>query len=486
MPLFPALLLTALPLVLLILLIRALSFGERIESPIGPASAPVDRAAAAERLAEILRYPTLSWPEPERFDREAFLGLQDALKRAFPRVHASLSRESVGDLSLLYCWPGSDPALLPVLLMAHQDVVPVAPGTEGDWTHPPFGGEISGGYIWGRGALDVKSALTGILEAVETLLGEGFRPVRTVYFAFGHDEEVGGRRGNARIAALLTERGIRLEYVLDEGGQIAEGIVPGLEGAAAFVGIAEKGFVNIDLIVRGSAGHSSMPPQEPAAAVLGRALARLADSPFPVRLDFTARMFSHLGRRLSFGRRFLFSNLWLFAPVVSRLLSQTPKMNASLRTTVAPTLLKGGIKENVLPAEVSATLNVRIIPGDSISGAVEGIRQRIGDSRVQVVPRPGGSEPSAVSSVDSTAWKTVRDTILEVAGDVSVAPFLVVGATDSRYFAPLSQNVFRFLCNRLGPEDLKRIHGTDERISVDNYAEAVTFYYRLLVNTNKL
>lgn len=483
----PFLLLTLAVLVFFAFLVaRTLRFGGHREALPSPVRVPVDAEGAAGRLAEALRFPTLSWHEPERFDREAFHALHATLERSFPRVHAALSREKVGDFSLLYSWTGSEPTLPPVLLMAHQDVVPVAPGTERDWTYPPFAGKIAGGFVWGRGALDVKSALTGILEAVEMLLSVGFRPRRTVYLAFGHDEEVGGREGNARIAALLKERGVRLEYVLDEGGQIADGIVPGLRGPAAFVGIAEKGFLNVELIARGEAGHSSMPPREPAAALLGRALARLADAPFPVRLDFTARMFAHLGNRLSFGRRLLFANLRLFAPLAAHILSRAPKMNASLRTTVAPTLLRGGIKENVLPAEVSANLNLRIIPGETVAGTIEGLRRRISDDRLAIVPRPGGTEPSPVSTVGSPAWTMLRRTILEVAGDVSVAPFLVVGATDSRYYAPLSDNVFRFLFNRLGPDDLKRIHGTDERIGVDNYAEAVAFYHRLLVNTNDL
>lgn len=479
----PAVLAAILLLLLAAVLFRALRFGPPPEERPAPVKVPVDAEGAARRLAEALRRPTVSWQEPERFDREAFRAMQSVLEESFPRVHAALSLERVGELSLLYTWRGTEPALRPVLLMAHQDVVPVAPGTEGDWRHPPFGGEIADGFVWGRGALDVKSALMGILEAVEMLLGENFRPRRTVYLAFGHDEEVGGREGNARTAALLRGRGVRLEYVLDEGGQIAEGIVPGLRGPVALVGVAEKGFASIDLTARGEAGHSSMPPREPAAVLLGRALVRLCESPFPPRLDFTARMFAHLGRRLAFGRRLLFANLGLFAPLAARLLSRAPKMNAALRTTVAPTLLRGGIKENVLPAEVSATVNVRIMPGESVAGALEGVRRRVADGRIALTLRPGATEPSPVSAVGSPAWKLLRRTILEVAGDVAVAPYLVVGATDSRYYAGLSENVFRFLFNRLGPEDLKRIHGTDERIAVANYAEAVAFYYRLLVNT---
>jgi carboxypeptidase PM20D1 len=468
-----------------VLVVRAMRFG--VPPEVFPPSRPppIDAEEAARRLGMALRCPTLSWSDPGQFDREAFADLHRTLEEAFPRVHGQLKREHVGELSLLYTWTGLEPDLRPILLMAHQDVVPIAPGTAGDWTYPPFAGEVADGFIWGRGALDVKSALTGILEAAEALLQDGFQPRRTIYFAFGHDEEVGGYAGNALIAALLRERGVRLEYVLDEGGQIIRGVIPGLRVPVALLGIAEKGFANLTLTARGQGGHAAMPPRQTAAGILSRALLRLEATPLPLRLDFTLGMFDHLGRHLSFWRRLVFANLWLFRPLVVRMLAKEPKMNAGLRTTLAPTMLRGGIKENVLPAEVSAVMNTRILPGDTLAGTLERVRRIIDDARVDIIPA-AGIEPSPVSPIESSGFALLRRTILETAGEVAVAPFLVVGATDSRYYAGLTDQVFRFLFNRMEPSDLKRIHGTDERISVDNYVQAVGFYHRLIVNSEEI
>lgn len=466
-----------------VIALRAARFGGLIE-PVPPAPLPpIDGRAAAVRLGEALRCPTISWPEGEKFDANAFDDLRLVLESNFPRVHAVLTRETVAGLSLLYTWPGSDPQGAPILLMAHQDVVPIAPGTEKDWTHPPFAGEIAHGYIWGRGALDVKSSLTATLEAIEILLADGFRPSRTVYLAFGHDEEVGGS-GNRRIAELLDSSGVRLEFILDEGGTVLAGAVPGLAGAAALIGIAEKGYLNLRLTARGEGGHSSIPPRPSAVGVLARAVCRLERGRFPARLDFAAGMLQHLGPALSWPMRAVFANLWLFSPLASRLLARSPKSDAGIRTTMAPTLMQAGIKENVLPQEAVANINLRLLPGDSVAFAVERVRALIDDRRVQVDLASVHSEASPVSRIDSPAFALLRRTILQTAGatPVTVAPYLVVGATDARHFAGLSPDVYRFGFLRLDGADLKRIHGTDERLSLANYEEMIGFYYRLLVN----
>ncbi len=468
-----------------VLVARAVRYGTSLEKP--PPSAPpqIERDAAAQRLARALRCRTLSDFDPQRVDREPFERLRHVLEESFPLVHQHLKREQVADLSLLYTWPGREPELQPILLMAHQDVVPVEPGTEGDWKHSPFGGEIAEGFVWGRGALDMKSALTGIFEAVELLLKEGFTPRRTIYFALGHDEEVGGFQGNARIAALLAERGERLEFVLDEGGLIVEGVIPGLRRPVALVGTAEKGFVNFILSARGEGGHSAMPPRRTAVGALSRALMRLERSPFPLRIEFVSEMFRHLGRRLPFAMRLFFANLVLFGPAAARMLAKNPKINSNLRTTLAPTMLRGGVKENVLATDVSAVVNVRILPGETIASTVSRMERIIADPAVKITPTPG-TEPSAVSPIETPAFTLLRRTILEVAGEVEVAPYLVVGATDSRYYAHLTNRIYRFMCIPMAPGDIPRLHGTNERISVDDYVRSIAFYHRLIVNSEDL
>jgi carboxypeptidase PM20D1 len=472
-------------LVALLLLVRTLRYGVPVERPLPAPSPAVDLNAAAQRLALLLRCRTLSHIEEESIDPDPFLRLHKVLEESFPLVHQHLNRERVGELSLLYTWSGREPELKPFLLMAHQDVVPVETGTEDDWHYPPFSGEIADGFIWGRGTLDMKSALSGIFEAIELLLKDGFVPRRTIYVALGHDEEVGGFSGNARIAALLAERAERLEYVLDEGGFIVDGVIPGIREPVALVGIAEKGFVNFILTARGEGGHSAMPPGRSAIGSLSQALIRLERYPFPSRIDFIAIMFTHLGRRFPFFLRLILANLWLFGPLVGRLLARNPKINSNLRTTFAPTMLRAGVKENVLATEASAAVNVRILPGDTIASTLDRMNRIIGDQRVKITPTPG-TEPSGVSPLNSPSYALLRRTILEAASDVSVAPYLVVGATDSRHYAGLTNQIYRFICARMESEDIQRLHGTNERISVEDHATVIAFYYRLITNSEAM
>ena len=456
----------------------------------GPATPAVERvprvavsADAAERLAGSIRIPTISYEDPAAFDGEAFRALHAYLETAFPQVHAQLRREIVGTHSLLYTWQGSDPALLPILLMGHLDVVPVEPGTEEAWQEDPFGGRISGGFIWGRGAIDNKSAVVGTLEAVDMLLREGFHPARTVYLVFGHDEEVGGRGGAREIAALLERRGVELEMVLDEGGVIAEGILPDVSAPVALVGIAEKGFVSVELSTRTVGGHSSLPPRQSAVGILSAAIARLERYPMPARFEGpTRQLFERLGPRFPFAQRAVFANLWLTRPLVMRSLEGSPTTNAMVRTTTAATLFQAGTKDNVLPSHARAVVNFRVLPGDSVAGVMEHVRRVIDDGRVEV-RRVGAfsAEPSPVSSSESGSFRTLERTIRSVTGDVMVAPYLVVVVTDSRHFGGSSRNVFRFLPVRLGPGDVERMHGTDERIAIEDYEEAILIYRQLVL-----
>ncbi|MBE0596893.1 MAG: M20/M25/M40 family metallo-hydrolase [Desulfuromonadales bacterium] len=468
-----------------VLLHRAWRLGGPAAELPAPADHPVDAEAAIGRLAALLRVPTISWQESERFDPEAFRQLHRLLAQEFPRVHAALQQETIAGLSLLYSWPGSEPSLAPILLMAHQDVVPVPSETAGEWSHPPFGGEIADGFLWGRGALDFKSALAAILEGAETLLAAGFQPRRTIYLAFGHDEEVGGA-GNRAIAAELAQRGIRLALVLDEGGSVVERIVPGVVGPVALIGIAEKGYLSLELTARGEGGHSSMPPAETAIGTLAQALRRLEERPFPARLDLVGQMFAALGCRLSFPYWLIFANLWLFAPLAVWRLSRMPATNAALRTTVVPTLLYAGVKENLLPQAATATVNLRLMPGETVAQTIDRVKEIIADPRLEIRPGPIRSEASPVADHRSPAFALLARSIRQVDPQSVVAPFLVVGATDSRHYAGLADQVLRFAFLHLGPDDLKRIHGTDERIHIADYRQMVRFFIQLLENLQEL
>ena len=369
--------------------------------------------------------------------------------------------------------------------MGHGDVVPVEPGTEGDWEHPPFAGRIADGYIWGRGAIDNKSGVLAILEAAERLLEEGYRPSRTIYLPFGMDEEVGGHSGAAKISKLLNSRGVELEYVLDEGGCVVSGVLP-IGAAVALVGIAEKGYVSLELSAKGEGGHSSMPPRRTAVGILSSAIARLQDNPFPGGLSGPTReLFAYLGPEMPFVPRMLFANTWLFGPLIERRLAASPSSDAMLRTTTAPTIFEGSIKDNVLPIRARAVVNFRIFPGETSESVAERVRSLIVDSRVRITQF--GSvvlDPSPVSPTDSPGFKILERTIRQVFPDAVVAPYLVVGATDSRYYRGLTENVYRFLPLRLHQDDLSRMHGTNERVSIEGYADGLRFYRQLILNSN--
>ncbi|GAB4284529.1 MAG: M20 family peptidase [Deferrisomatales bacterium] len=448
--------------------------------PAGPEPAvAVAPERGAARLAEALGFPTVSHRDPRRIDEGAFRGLQAWMERAFPRVHEVLEREAFG-LTLLYTWPGRDPALLPVLLMAHQDVVPAA--VEDGWTHPPFEGRVVGGFVWGRGALDMKGSLVGILQAAEALLEGGFAPRRTIVFAFGHDEEVGGA-GNRAAADALRRRGTRLHWVLDEGLAVTEGVIPGLPVPGALIGVAEKGYLSVELVAEAEGGHSSIPPSRTAVGALARALARIEENPLPARLDPPIRaMLEALAPFLPLPLRLASANLWLFGPLVRARLERRPATAAALRTTAAPTVVQGGERDNVLPDRARAVLNLRVHPRDTTEGVLEQLRRTAAPLGVTVQPLPGAprSEPSSLSPMDGPGYRAVAEAIRAVFPGTAVAPGLVLGGTDSRHYADLAGGVYRFAPFRVGPDDLKRIHGVDERVSVANVAEAVRFYASLL------
>jgi carboxypeptidase PM20D1 len=402
-----------------------------------------DRAAALERLSRAIQFRTVSNQDPAQTSLHEFARFRDFLHKAFPLIGKQLAREIVAGYSLLYTWQGENSALKPMLLMAHMDVVPA---NERGWRHAPFSGALADGYVWGRGAMDDKSSLLAILESVEHLLEKGFRPKRTVYLAFGHDEEVGGHRGAAKVAELLRSRGVSLELVVDEGLNILNGIVPGIAAPVALIGIAEKGYLSLRLTAQAHGGHSSIPPPQNAIGILSRALQRLEATPFPSRLGAATRqMFEYLGPEMSWTNRVALANLWLFDPLVQKQLAQSPLTNAAIRTTLAPTLFHAGVAENVLPTQASAVVNLRLLPGDSIAGAIEHVSRAVNDPQIAVTPLPVQMEPSPVSDVDNAAFLMVQQAIRQTAPDALVAPGLVVAATDSRHYAALTQNVFRFL-----------------------------------------
>jgi len=455
-----------------------------------PVSLPagIDAQRAAASLSAAIQLPTLSHqvgaPASQlAASAAAFAGMADWLEQRYPRLAAASQREATGSPSLLLRWPGRERSLPAVLLMAHQDVVPVAPGTEAQWYYPPFSGAIAEGFIWGRGAIDSKGSMVAMLEAAEALLGEGFIPERDVLFAFGHDEEIGGHQGNRRIAEQLLAQGVRLHWVSDEGGFVVRDQVPGVSQDLAVVGIGEKGYVSLLLEAQAQGGHSSQPPPFAQTAIgrLSAALQRVGAAPFARDFDGpTGELLASFTPAQSFGYRLIFANLWLLGPLVERQLAATPAGAAQLQTSISPTLLRAGIKENVLPPSARATLNLRIHPRDSIASVTEHVRRAVNDEQIRIKVMPGGREPSAVTDTQGATYQQFADLIRQSFSHTLVSPNLTVGGTDSRHYEPLTDNVFRFSPLLMARDDLPRMHGTNERISIDALAQASGFYYRLL------
>jgi len=447
----------------------------------------VDLDAVSARLASAIQHPTVSNYDPSLVPTATFDSLHVFLEQSFPRVHAELQQESVNTYSLLYTWQGTDEALDPLVLMAHMDVVPVEPGTEGDWQQSPFEGFVDDEYIWGRGTLDNKNGVMGILEAVEMLIGEGFQTKRTVILAFGHDEEVGGRQGAKLIAKQFEEKRIEPWLLIDEGGIVLEAHSTPVEAPLALIGIAEKGYLSLALTVNAEGGHSSMPNQETAVGILSTALYRLINDPFPARLEgVTGTLFEYLGPEMSLLYRMLFANKWLVGPLLVNQLSADPSSAAVLRTTIAPTMLKGSPKDNVLPSQAQAVVNFRILPGETIESVTERVRSVVDDDRVLIEPANNSEQnPSPVSSIESEGFMILQQTIHELFPEALVAPYLVVGGTDAKHFSHLSSNVYRFSPVVFREGDLARVHGKNERILKEDYGNSIRFYRQVILNATQ-
>ncbi len=468
-----------------LLLVRGALYGPPAaqQAVVLPEAPAIDVDRAAQALAEAIALRTVSIGPDQPREEAAWFALHDWLVERYPLAHDAMQRELIDELTLLYTWTGTDPTLPPMLLMAHQDVVPINMATVKDWTHPPFAGTVADGRIWGRGALDDKGSLVALMEAAETLLAHGQQPQRTVLLLFGHDEEIGGAGVQAAVE-LLRQRGVRPELVLDEGYMVlAEFPLTGRP--TAIIGVAEKGYLTLKLTAPAAGGHSSMPPRESGAVRLARAIVALEDNQMPGSLADApvADMLRGIAADMPFSQRVLIANSWLFGGLIDARLSASPGGNATLRTTTAPTMLEGSIKDNVLPQAASAQVNFRIHPRDSSDSVVEHVRRLVSPFGVEVeVPDVVlRSEPSPISPTDTRAWQTLT-ALARWAGDgAPVAPGLVIGATDARHVTPISDAAYRFLPIIATPAEIAGFHGTDEHLSVANMGRMVEGYARLMM-----
>jgi carboxypeptidase PM20D1 len=438
-------------------------------------------AGIEDKLAAAVRFATVSSWEAGCEDPGTFAAFVSALPGLFPRVHAAFVREVIGDRALLYTWQGGDPSLEPAILCAHYDVVPAEDAAE--WQHGPFSGDLADGYVWGRGTQDIKVTLVCALEAAERLLLRGFQPRRSILFAFGGDEEVGGNRGAALIAKELTRRGTRAAFLLDEGGPVAKGMLAMADRPLALVGIAEKGYIDVKLEATGAGGHASMPPRRTATGDIARAVAALEAHPGSTRIGFTVRSF--LGRLASyvpFGYRILFSNLWVFGPLVKLAFSGSPTTAALLRSTRAATMLEGSPKENVLAAHASAIINVRILPGEDSAGVLDRIAQIVRGFAVTASPAHADSvvEPLPESSLDTEGWRAIETALGDAFPEAAMLPFLFSAGTDTKHYRHIARAMYRLTPLVQTGEDLAGVHGKDERVEVSNLRRCLRFYETLI------
>ncbi|MEN4010781.1 MAG: M20 family peptidase [Chloroflexota bacterium] len=461
-------------------LIRASLFMQAPE-PVEPVELPeVDSQIIAGHVAAVIRCQTIA-RDGQPAERAPFYDLHRALETLYPRVHATLDRQIISNFSLLYTWRGSNPELPAAMFCGHLDVVAADEETLDQWQHPPFSGEIADEYVWGRGALDIKGQVISLLYAVEQLIKQGFQPERTLYLAFGEDEETSGKLGAGQIAALLAERGEKLEAVLDEGGAIAQGILPGVEAPVALIGIVEKGHLTLRLRVERAGGHSATPPPSSAIGILARAVTAIEDNPMPANTAFLRETFRAIGAAGSPALQIAFANSWLFGGLIRRRLSTNPQTNAAIRTTAAVTVMRGGEKQNVLPPVAEALVNLRLLPGDTIATVCERVRAIVDDRNVTIEALPESAhEAPPVSSTESPAYLSLSQAVREVFPGVVTAPFMVLGATDSRKYTALTENIFRLSPVVLTREDLATIHGVNERISLPALGRMVQFYQHLM------
>jgi carboxypeptidase PM20D1 len=474
-------LLAAIALLLSVLFVRAVSLPSR-QIEVAPVAAPeLDDEAIVERFRAALRFRTISHQDPELFSTEEFEAFRRFHEHSFPSLHAALDLEPVSEHTLLFTWRGSDPSLDPLMLMAHHDVVPAEP--EDAWTHPPFAGELMDGVLWGRGAIDDKSNVMTVSEAVEHLIARGFQPERTVLLSFGHDEEIGGPRGAKEVARLLTERGVEPWLVVDEGGWVVEGMLSAFERPLALVGVAEKGSLNLELVAQlDGPAHSSLPPDVTPVGRVARAVDRLQSDLFPGRITAgTEAMIDFVAPELPLLGRLVAANRWLFGPLLVRGFESRPTTAAFVRTTTAPTMMRGSSKSNVIPPEASITVNFRILTGETVESTLERVRRVVDDEAVEI--RAGRRrDPSSASRVDTPGFAALQLTIAEVFPEAVVAPYLLIAGTDARYLHPLSPSVYRFQPGRYTRVDVTLPHGVDERISVENLLAGVGFFVRLIEN----
>ena len=468
---------------IVITLIRAAFFkSEKVERE-GFDDELVHSERAQENLSKAIRIKTISNEDSSLTDWGEFEKFHAFLRESFPLIHERLEIEKVSKASLLFYWKGTDETLDPIAFLAHQDVVPVASGTESDWTHPAFEGHNDGEFIWGRGALDMKNHLICLMESIETLLEEGYQPKRGVYICLGHNEEVvaGTDNGAREIALCLERKGVHLDSVIDEGGAMLTAKVKGLIDAnLTGIGVAEKGYADFRVTVNAKGGHSSQPPKHTAIGILSKKVRDLENHQFKAKImPFVYNLFTNVGKRTSYAGRLVFCNLWLLKPLLLKAMTMIPPAASLVRTTTAVTMSSGSPAANVLPQKASVTINFRIMPGECIADVKRHIEKYMGGENVEI-EFIKGKEPSLISPTETRAFDTLRRLSVALDEKNIVAPYLVMGGTDAYNYENVCENIYRFAPFTIDTALLLTTHSTNERIPVAQLTQGITFFKRYI------
>ncbi len=448
----------------------------------------VDVDRFIKNLSDAIKIPTIANRDESLVDWAPFDEFHALLEKAYPLMHKNLDKQVISTRSLLYHWKSEHPEKEPIALLSHQDVVPVTPGTEDDWKYPAFSGEVAEGFLWGRGAIDMKNHLIAVCEAVETLLEEGYVPERDVYLCFGHNEEVmaeGEICGADCMMRWFKEKGIKLDSVLDEGGAILEAKVDKvIDGHLAGVGIAEKGHVDFEISVNAKGGHSSQPPKHSALGELSRIVCKLENNQFKAELTPQLySLFNEIGKNTTYPVRCVMSNLPVLKPLITRICSEIPPVASMMRTTTAVTMANGSPAPNVLPQKATVNVNFRIMPGQTIEDVEAHIRKYAGPkAEIKLV---SGKNPSKISPTDSRAFNAIREICKEMDPKAIVAPYLVMGGTDARQYEDVCDNIYRYSPFLMNTGLLLTTHGTNERIPVSSLKDGVVFFKKYIKTLTK-
>ena len=465
-----------LAVLVMVIIVRTILFKPLEMPPAKNGKIPLNEEKIILDMADMIRCRTVSNRDPALVDYREFHKFQILLEERFPNIYEKCTFHKIGKTGLLYHLNGKS-AEKPSVCMAHYDVVPAE---EEGWTKPPFDAVIEDGVMWGRGTLDTKGTLCGVMEALEQLLQEGYVPENDLYLAFSGEEEIDGDSCK-EIVSYLEEKGISPAFVLDEGGAVVENAFPGVKGESAMIGIGEKGYVNLNFTMNSKGGHASTPPKHTIVGRLSKAVWEIENHPFKCQFTKPVReMLDTLGRHSNFVYRMIFANLWFFAPVLKLYCNLAGgEMNAMMRTTVAVTRFEGSKAYNVIPPKASFGINMRLLGTDTVESVQKYLKSVIKNEDIQL-ELITGMNPSPYSETNCDAWEILKTAIHDTWPAAIVSPYLMMACSDSRHYSKISNHVYRFSAMKLSKEERAMIHGNDERVPLETLLKTVAFYIRLL------